>query len=110
MANREPCEDFDRFKPLFAAVQADIDGGARITQPIRKDAGFLKTDIKEGEFFILGGQTAYVAEVGDPFKEPNGESDARLRVIHCNGTARKCVVWGKRGSVGVELGGRRRHK
>src|SRR3546814_3269490 len=37
IANREPCEDFDRFKPLFAAVQADIDSGARITQPIRKD-------------------------------------------------------------------------
>jgi hypothetical protein len=86
IANREPCEDFDRFKPLFAAVQADIDSGARITQPIRRDAGFLKTDIREGEFFILGGQTAYVAEVGEPFKAPNGESDARLRVIYSNGT------------------------
>lgn len=86
IANREPCEDFDRFKPLFDAVQADIDSGARITQPIRKDAGFLKTDIREGEFFILGGQTAYVAEVGETFKAPNGESDARLRVIYSNGT------------------------
>lgn len=86
IANREPCEDFDRFKPLFAAVQADIDSGARITQPIRKDAGFLKTDIREGELFILGGQTAYVAEVGGTFKAPNGESDARLRVIYSNGT------------------------
>lgn len=86
IANRDPCEDFDRFKPLFAALQADIESGARITQPIRKDAGFLKTDIREGEFFILGGQTAYVAEVGDPIKAPNGESDARLRVIYSNGT------------------------
>lgn len=86
IANRDPCEDFNRFKPLFAAVQADIDSGARITQPIRKDAGFLKTDIREGEFFILGGQTAYVAAVGEPIKAPNGESDARLRVIYSNGT------------------------
>ena len=86
IANREPCEDFDRFKALFATVQADIDNGARITQPIRKDAGFLKTDIREGEFFILGGQTAYVADVGETFKAPNGESDARLRVIYSNGT------------------------
>src|SRR3546814_9063028 len=30
IANREPCEDFDRFKPLFAAVQADIYSGPRI--------------------------------------------------------------------------------
>lgn len=86
VANRDPCEDFNRFKPLFNALQADIESGARITQPIRKDAGFLKTDIREGEFFILGGQTAYVAEVGDLFKAPNGESDARLRVIYSNGT------------------------
>lgn len=86
IANRERCQDFDRFKPLFNAVQGDIDSGVRITQPIRKDAGFLKTDIKAGEFFVLGGQTAYVAEVGEPFKAPNGESDARLRVIYSNGT------------------------
>lgn len=86
IANRERCEDFDQFKPLFDAVQADVDAGARITQPIRKDAGFLKTDIREGEFFILGGQTAYVAEVGETFKAPNGQTDARLRVIYSNGT------------------------
>jgi Meiotically up-regulated gene 113 len=86
IANRERCDDFDRFKPLFTAVQNDIHSGVRITQPIRKDAGFLKTDIKAGEFFVLGGQTAYVTEVGEPFKAPNGESDARLRVIYSNGT------------------------
>lgn len=86
IANRERCEDFDRFKPLFAQMQADIDTGTRITRPIRKEAGFLKTDIKAGEFFILGGQVAYVAEVGEAFKAPNGESDARLRVIYSNGT------------------------
>jgi hypothetical protein len=86
IANRERCEDFDHFKPLFDAVQVDLDLGTRITQIIRKDAGFLKTDIKAGEFFILGGQVAYVAEVGAAFKAPNGESDARLRVIYSNGT------------------------
>jgi len=86
IANRETCEDFDCFKPLFEQVQKELDSAARITQPIRKDAGFLKTDIKAGEFFILGGQIAYVAEVGEYFKAPNGESDARLRVIYSNGT------------------------
>jgi len=86
IANRERCEDFGRFRPLFDAVQNDIDSGARITQPIRKEAGFLKTDIRAGEFFILGGQVAYVAEVSEPIRAPNGESDARLRVIYSNGT------------------------
>lgn len=86
IANRTLCEDFEKFKPLFQQVQGELESGVRITQPIRKDAGFLKTDIKAGEFFILGGQTAYVAEVGEPIKAPNGESDARLRVIYSNGT------------------------
>ena len=86
IAQREKCEDFEKFKPLFKAVQSDLDSGARITRQIRKDAGFLKTDIRKGEFFILGGQVAYVAEVGETFKAPNGENDARLRVIYSNGT------------------------
>ena len=46
----------------------------------------MKTDIKEGQFFILGGQTAYVAEVGELFAAPNGQTDARMRVIYSNGT------------------------
>ncbi|MCL4677207.1 MAG: GIY-YIG nuclease family protein [Alphaproteobacteria bacterium] len=86
IANRQKCEDFDTFKPLFKALERDLDTGVRITRQIRKDAGFLKTDIKQGEFFILGGQIAYVAEVGEWFKAPNGENDARLRVIYSNGT------------------------
>ena len=86
IANREKCEDFDRFKPLFERVAKDIETGARTTLQIRRDAGFLKADIRPGDFFILGGQTAYVADVGEPIKAPNGEFDARLRVIYSNGT------------------------
>ncbi|MCP4318306.1 MAG: GIY-YIG nuclease family protein [Hyphomicrobiales bacterium] len=86
IANRERCEDFDKFKPLFDTVQNELDTGIRITRQIRKDAGFLKADVKAGDFFVLGGQTVYVAEVGEPFRAPNGEFDARLRVIYSNGT------------------------
>ena len=86
IANREPCPDFEKFKPLFTEVQRDLDTGARVTRPFVRDAGFLKADITEGQFFILGGQIAYVAEVGETFKAPNGEFDARLRVIYSNGT------------------------
>lgn len=86
IANREKCEDFEVFKPLFEKLQSELDQGVRITRQIRKDAGFLKTDITKGQFFILGGQVAYVTEVGEPIKAPNGEFDARLRVIYSNGT------------------------
>lgn len=86
IAERTPCENFEQFKPLFERLASDLQTGARITRRIRKDAGFLKADIKQGEFFIVGGQTAYVAEVGEQIRAPNGEFDARLRVIYSNGT------------------------
>jgi len=86
IAGRDPCVDFEKFEPLFKRVQADLDSKVRATRPFVKDAGFLKADITQGQFFIVGGQVAYVAKVGEPIKAPNGEIDARLRVIYSNGT------------------------
>lgn len=86
IANRERCADFAKFEPLFADVNLEIESGVRSTRPFVKDAGFLKADIDVGQFFILGGQMAYVAEAGEIIKAPNGEMDARLRVIFSNGT------------------------
>jgi hypothetical protein len=85
MANRTRCEDFDQFKPLFERVQQELDSGIRETIQFRKDSGFTKTDLKKAQFVIVGGQMAYIAEVGESFKAPNGEEDARLRVIYSNG-------------------------
>jgi hypothetical protein len=86
IAERDKCEDFGRFEPLFASAQRDLDAGVRTTRPFVRDAGLLKADITEGQFFILGGQMAYVADVGETFRAPNGETDARLRVVYSNGT------------------------
>jgi len=86
IAQRERCADFEKFEPLFKQAQADLDSGARSTRPFVRDSGFLKADIAQGQFFILGGQVAYIASVGEPIKAPNGETDARLRVIYSNGT------------------------
>lgn len=86
VASRALCLDFETFKPLFQQVHADLESGLRTTRRFVKDAGFLKADIQIGQFFILGGQMAYIAEIGEPIKAPNGEMDARLRVIYSNGT------------------------
>lgn len=86
IANRTRCEDFDKFKPLFETVQNEIDLEIRTTRSFVKDSGFVNSSVTIGQFFILGGQIAYVAEVGDKIKAPNGEADARLRVIYSNGT------------------------
>jgi len=52
IANREPCPDFDRFKPLFEQVRIDLDAGIRTTRPFGKTVGFQKADIAEEQFFI----------------------------------------------------------
>jgi hypothetical protein len=81
IANRERCEDFDRFKPLFEQVQQEIESGIRQARPFE-----LKAEIRPGSWFIVGGQNAYVAAAGETFTNAQGKSDARLRVIFDNGT------------------------
>jgi DNA-binding FadR family transcriptional regulator len=62
IANRQKCEDFDSFKPLFVQVKKDLDSGMRQRRPFQTMA-----EIKKGEFFIVGGQIAYIPEVGEEF-------------------------------------------
>ena len=81
VAARQPCKDFDDFKPLFEAAQDELESGLRQTVRFGRDAS-----IEEGNLFILAGQMAYVAKMGEATKTPNGEKDARLRVIFSNGT------------------------
>jgi hypothetical protein len=81
IADRTPCADFDKFQPLFEQVERELKSGVRITRRFGRD-----TSIASGNYFIVGGQLAYVADTGETIKAPNGESDARLRVIYANGT------------------------
>lgn len=81
IANRERCEDFDIFRPLFKQIESELKADIRQTRPFGKDAS-----VDAGNFFILGGQLVYVAEKGEDFQTPNGHMDARLRVIYANGT------------------------
>lgn len=81
VAQRTPCRDFDKFKPLFVKVQNELKSDIRKSRRFKEDASIL-----QGEFFILSGQIAYVADVGEEIKAPNGATDARLRVIYDNGT------------------------
>lgn len=81
IANRSRCEDFDSFKSLFDKAQSALQAGLLESRTYGRD-----TSIVVGDFFIVGGQMAFVAEVGETIKAPNGENDARLRVIYSNGT------------------------
>lgn len=84
IAEHTPCKDFERFKPLFEAVKRDLDAGARETRTMRAELSLA--EIKPGEFFIVGGQLAYIAEDHGEFTTEYGRTDRRLRVIYDNAT------------------------
>jgi hypothetical protein len=102
VANRTRCEDFASFKPLFEQVQSDIDNGIRTTRRFE-----LKAEIAPGRFFIVGGQKAYVAEMGDIEITAQGRTDARLRVIFDNGTESNMLMRSLQRALNKDEAGRR---
>ncbi|QLI80275.1 GIY-YIG nuclease family protein [Chitinibacter fontanus] len=82
IANRTPCADFEaRFKLLFEEAKEGLKNGCWMTKPFVKNAS-----IEVGDFFIIGGQIAYVAEMNDGNKTKDGRDNPRLRVIFDNHT------------------------
>lgn len=81
IATRKKCEDFEEFKPMFLEIKKDLDTGIRQTRPFQTMA-----EIQKGQWFIVGGQIAYVADVGEEFVTDYDRRDSRLRVIYDNGT------------------------
>ena len=81
IADRTPCKDFKNFKPLIDQAERELKSGTRKALRFGRDA-----NIQLHDFFILEGQFAYVAEMGETIKMQTGNKDARLRVIYGNGT------------------------
>lgn len=102
IANRQKCEDFDSYLPLFVQVQKDIESGIRQTRPFE-----LKAEIVPGSWFIVGGQKAYVAESGETFSNAQGKTDARLRVIFDNGTESNLLMRSLQRALHKDDAGRR---
>jgi hypothetical protein len=86
IAHRKKCEDFETFKPLFAQVRREIDAGDRLIVPVHDVDAVKAAAIQKGDFFIVEGQLAFVAEVGEEFTTKYDRKDSRLRVIYDNGT------------------------
>ena len=102
IANRQRCEDFDKFKLLFDQVQDELDQGLRTTRPFER-----KAEIAPGRFFIVGGQKAYVAEMDESFLTAQGMTDARLRVIFDNGTESNMLMRSLQRALHKDEAGRR---
>lgn len=86
IAQRTTCADFDQFKPLIERVQREIKEGVRQTHAVKTLDELKLAEIQQGEFFIVEGQLAYVANVGDEMRTKYERRDSRLRVIYDNGT------------------------
>ena len=102
IANRKRCEDFETFKPLFEKVQRELESGERETRPFE-----LKAEIQKGRFFIVEGQKAYVAEMGEQTLTDQGRTDARLRVIFDNGTESNMLMRSLQRALNKDESGRR---
>lgn len=102
VANREKCEDFATFKPLFEQVQKELDSGLRETRPFE-----MKAEIEKGRFFIVSGQKAYVADKGETITNEQGRTDARLRVIFDNGTESNMLMRSLQRALNKDDAGRR---
>jgi hypothetical protein len=81
IADRTVCEDFEQFKPLFDEAEGGLKSGAWMTRPFAKNAS-----IELGDFFIVGGQVAYVAGIRQGTTTKDGRDNPRLRVIFSNQT------------------------
>ncbi|MCW1968684.1 MAG: GIY-YIG nuclease family protein [Anaerolineae bacterium] len=81
IAQRNPCKDFDQFKPIFDAVQRELATGERQTVKYQDNA-----EVRQGDLFILEGQKAIVANMGALFRSDYGRQDRRLRVVYDNAT------------------------
>ena len=92
IANRTVCEDFETYKPLFEQVQRELKSGVRKTLPVHNMEEIKLTEIQKGECFIVGGQIAYVAEMGEDFTTNYDRRDSRLRVIYDNGTESNLLI------------------
>jgi hypothetical protein len=86
IANRTVCENFEEYKPIFERVKRELKDGVRQSLPFQKLDEIRLEEIQESQFFIVQGQIAYIAEVGEGFKTQYDRRDSRLRVIYDNGT------------------------
>jgi len=81
IGHRSLCPDFDKFKPLFVKIKEELKSTERQSFRFKED-----TSINQGEYFILGGQIAYIDQVGALTEDSFGKWDGRLRIIFDNGT------------------------
>lgn len=102
IGQRSLCNDFQNFRGLFSQIQAELKVGVRKAFRFKED-----TSINKGEYFILGGQIAYIADVGELTQDAFSKWDARLRIIFDNGTESNILLRSLQKALYKDESGRR---
>lgn len=84
IAEREPCEDFDFFDPLFQRMRQRIRDGVATVEPFHREG-----QIEVGDYFYLRGQMCLVDAIEETETREAGEAVYRVRVVFDNGTQMK---------------------
>jgi hypothetical protein len=108
IANRAPCVDFDKFKPLFLEVQSNLDNGSMEAKLLKnqKNQDYM-AQINKGDWFIVNGQKAYVAQFSDQRIHGFDKNDYRVRVIYDNGTENELLLRSLQKALYEDESGRR---
>ncbi len=81
VARRKPCNNFEKYAPLFAKIHEDIRVEKR-----KLNIFTTESDIKPGTYFVLDGVLLLVRTVWNKTIDKNHKEDARLHCIFENGT------------------------
>ena len=99
---REKSIAFGKFHPLTQQGQEEVANGTRVPS-----AFGLKTEIRPGAFFLVGGPINVVAEREEICTNAQGRTDARLRVIFDNGTESGMLMRSLQRQLNEDEAGRR---
>lgn len=102
IGSRQPCVEFEIYRPLFKVVQDQLKTGVRKIVPFAAQNNHVRT----GDFFILGGQMVYIAHMGEIAPTPEGPN-ARLRAIFANGTESNMLMRSLQNALYKDEAGRR---
>jgi len=108
IATRTPCTDFDKFKPLFEQVQDQLTRGLLEAKILKNQKGqTIMAEINQGDWFIVNGQKAYIAEVSKERIHGFDKNDYRLRVIFDNKTESDLLLRSMQKALYVDEASRR---
>ena len=80
VANREECEDFEKYESLLKKCQIDLREGIRRLVPS------LESQLHEGTFCVLDGILLYIAKIFHPQRGNSGKLNRRTLLVFENGT------------------------